>query len=129
MTQDAEGLKACPLNCNGRVLHEEIAGRGYRIQCQKCGCALESPTLRFATMLWNDRVPSPVSALVEALPEKLTTIEQTFLEVRHAQHNGPGWYTKGEPGLYSQVRMWLGRGSEAVADIRTALANYKKATP
>jgi hypothetical protein len=67
MTQDAEGLKACPLNCNGRVLHEEIAGRGYRIQCQKCGCALESPTLRFATMLWNDRAPSPVSALVAAL--------------------------------------------------------------
>lgn len=41
------------------------------------------------------------------------TAHQGFLEVAHAQECGPGWYTKGESGMYQQVRMWVERGLEA----------------
>ncbi len=46
--------------------------------------------------------------------EALKVARQFVLEVAHAQEVGPAWYTKGEPGMYQQVRMWLHRTNEAV---------------
>ena len=54
--------------------------------------------------------------------EQIKTIQQTFMEVAHAQHNGSAWYTKGDSGLYQQVSMWLGRGQAALADLEKQLA-------
>ena len=54
--------------------------------------------------------------------EQIKTIQQTFMEVAHAQHNGSAWYTKGDSGLYQQVSMWLGRGQAALDDLEKQLA-------
>ena len=46
----------------------------------------------------------------------LRICRQALMEVAHAQQCGPAWYTKGEGGLYSQVRMWVDRGAKAIRD-------------
>jgi hypothetical protein len=54
---------------------------------------------------------TPQKAAIEAL-------EQMILEVRHAQSVGSSWYTKGDSGLYQQVRMWLDKGSKSLTTLR-----------
>jgi len=58
---------------------------------------------------------------VEDLLKVIRVLRQTVMEVRHAQHNGPGWYTKGSNGLYMQVSMHLDRASEALEPINSIL--------
>lgn len=48
------------------------------------------------------------------LREQIKVMQQTLLEVSHAQHAGSDWYTRGENGLYQQVAMWVQRGQTAV---------------
>jgi len=48
------------------------------------------------------------------LLEALKVARQFVIEVAHAQDVGPGWYTKGEDGLYQQVRMWLRKANDAI---------------
>ena len=47
------------------------------------------------------------------LREDVNTMRQAIFEVDHAQRQGPGWYTKGDSGLYEQVRLWLDRALDA----------------
>jgi len=51
------------------------------------------------------------------LYEQLKILQQTILEVRHAQNNGSDWYTKGDSGLYQQVSLWLDKGQKAINEI------------
>ncbi len=51
--------------------------------------------------------------------EALKVSEQALMEVAHAQTHGAKWYTKGEVGIYSHVRMWVEKGLTA---IRASLA-------
>ena len=44
----------------------------------------------------------------------LKVCHQALLEVMHAQEVGASWYTRGESGLYAQVRMWVRNGFEAI---------------
>lgn len=44
----------------------------------------------------------------------LTVAKQALLEIRHAQDSGAGWYTKGESGLFQQVRMWINKATAAI---------------
>lgn len=53
-----------------------------------------------------------VSPEVAALVEAAKVAKQALAEVRHAQDNGSRWYTKGESGLFQQVRMWLNKAQE-----------------
>lgn len=57
----------------------------------------------------------------EQLIDVIKVLRQTVMEVRHAQHNGPAWYTKGDNGLYSQVRMHLDKASDAMKPIQSLL--------
>ncbi len=51
----------------------------------------------------------------------IKVLQQTVMEVRHAQDNGPWWYTKGERGLYMQVRLHLDRANVALNSIESVL--------
>lgn len=51
---------------------------------------------------------------IETLRAALKVAQQSLLEFSAAQERGPSWYTRGEQGMYSQVRLWLRRGLEAV---------------
>ena len=63
---------------------------------------------------------------VEILRESLSELNQTLLEIAHAQRNGPQWYTKGEDGMHQQVSMWLSRGFDALKRIdKTLPDDYK----
>ena len=68
---------------------------------------------------------APISVKYEheigELRSALKVAQQTLLEFSHAQECGPGWYTRGEGGMYAQVHMWLRRGLESV---RNALGPY-----
>jgi hypothetical protein len=81
MTQDAEGLKACPFCNDDTPLSIEripVVVRSpdgserhitdYAVTCDNCD-TLGPPanSVKDARDLWNLRAPSPVSALVEAL--------------------------------------------------------------
>ena len=48
------------------------------------------------------------------LQEQINILQQAIMEVRHAQHNGSAWYTKGEGGLFQQVSMWVSKGQDAI---------------
>lgn len=50
--------------------------------------------------------------------EVLDICECALCEVQHAQEQGKNWYTKGENGLYLQVRMRVTRGREAINKAR-----------
>lgn len=54
----------------------------------------------------------------EEFEKCLQDINQAFLEIAHAQRNGPSWYTRGENGMYQQVSMWLSRGFDATERIK-----------
>ena len=57
-------------------------------------------------------------ALCSAAPELYAACKvamQFALEVAHAQDVGPDWYTKGESGMYQQVRMWIKKAHDAVS--------------
>lgn len=56
------------------------------------------------------------AAEIEQLREALKVAQQSLLEFSHAQEQGPRWYTRGEKGMYQQVRLWLDRGLKAVKD-------------
>jgi hypothetical protein len=58
---------------------------------------------------------------IESYRAAIKVAYQALLEFSHAQESGPGWYTRGQNGMYAQVRMWLDRGLEAV---RGALGPY-----
>lgn len=62
----------------------------------------------------------PWSRIAE-LEAALRVTHQALLEVRHAQECGPGWYTRGESGLYQQVSMWVRRGLEAITKANVQL--------
>jgi len=55
------------------------------------------------------------------LIEQMKVINQMILEVRHAQYNGSDWYTKGDSGLYQQVSLWLGKGTDALFKVNKLL--------
>lgn len=55
-----------------------------------------------------------LAAEIETLRAALKVAQQSLLEFSAAQESGPSWYTRGEQGMYSQVRLWLRRGLEAV---------------
>jgi hypothetical protein len=59
-----------------------------------------------------------LAAKCEAYDESFVVLQQTLLEVSHAQQNGSDWYTKGSSGLYQQVSMWIGKGQEAINRIK-----------
>lgn len=63
---------------------------------------------------------------IKRLEESIAIINQAFLEIAHAQLNGPKWYTKGEDGLYQQVGMWVNRGFKAIDAAREAMKNIKQ---
>lgn len=54
---------------------------------------------------------------IDELVAAIKVLRQTVIEVRHAQRSGPGWYTKGDKGLYLQVDLHLNRGEEAIKPI------------
>jgi vacuolar-type H+-ATPase subunit I/STV1 len=70
-------------------------------------------------------------ARIERLTEALKVTEQALREVRHAQECGAEWYTRGERGLYMQVRMWVNKGFEAIklASTEAPGAEQEKPTP
>ena len=47
----------------------------------------------------------------------IKVLRQTVAEVRHAQNQGPNWYTKGVSGLYIQVRTHLDKAEAALDSI------------
>jgi len=53
--------------------------------------------------------------------ELVAILQQTILEVSHAQQCGASWYTKGEKGLYNQVYNWVGKGQSAINRIKDIL--------
>jgi hypothetical protein len=55
---------------------------------------------------------------VGKIEEQVKVLQQTLLEVAHAQQCGSSWYTKGEAGLYDQVSMWVRRGQTAINEIK-----------
>lgn len=56
-------------------------------------------------------------AEVERLREALKTTRQALMEVQHAQECGPGWYTRGEQGMYRQTQMWVRKGLAAAREV------------
>jgi len=58
------------------------------------------------------------------LLDQIKIMQQTILEVRHAQYNGSDWYTKGSSGLYQQVSLWLNKGQEAINKINKILETF-----
>jgi hypothetical protein len=118
MTQDAEGLKACPC-CNHpkpvvRHSHDEDGLKWTWVECTDCGlrtrgnwCHPENLCPQFMQERrdeWNTRAPSPVSALVECLER----LERELRRMGLAQF---------PPELYMihEMRDWA----------RVALANYR----
>ena len=51
----------------------------------------------------------------------IKVLRQTVLEVRHAQDQGSRWYTKGDSGLFQQVRLHLNRADVAIKSVESAL--------
>jgi len=51
---------------------------------------------------------------IEELRKHIKILQQTILEVRHAQYNVSDWYTRGDSGLYQQVSMWLEKGQVSI---------------
>jgi len=49
--------------------------------------------------------------------ESIDTIKQTLLEVKHAQYSGSDWYTRGERGLFQQVRLHLDKADKAIKEL------------
>jgi hypothetical protein len=69
---------------------------------------------------WNRQSPSfhqAAASMKQKCLDELADIKQAFNEIQHAQSVGADWYSKGERGLFQQVRMWLQKGREAVARI------------
>ncbi len=58
---------------------------------------------------------------IKELLEVIRVLRQTVMEVRHAQNQGNSWYTKGEEGLYQQVRLHLDRADRAIESVRLDL--------
>lgn len=52
---------------------------------------------------------------IEELRAALKVAKQALAEFSHAQECGPEWYTRGESGMYAQVRLWMRRGHEAIS--------------
>jgi hypothetical protein len=55
---------------------------------------------------------------ITKLREALKVTHQALLEFNHAQQCGPGWYTRGEHGMYQQIYMWLRKGLDAIKECR-----------
>lgn len=64
-----------------------------------------------------------LTASLEVAEEALIVANQALLEMNHAYVNGSDWYTRGESGLRTQVRMWIDRGLKAITE---ALAKIKE---
>ena len=54
---------------------------------------------------------------IKKLRSALKICRQALLEVNHAQECGANWYTRGEAGLYRQVRMWVHKGFDAIKTV------------
>lgn len=54
----------------------------------------------------------------QRLKAALEVCQQALLEINHAQRNGPSWYTKGEKGMYGQVRMWIDKAIVAINAVK-----------
>ena len=54
-----------------------------------------------------------INKVLDAAWSDIKIMQQALLEINHAQREGPDWYTKGDSGLYQQVRMWLDKGLKA----------------
>jgi len=65
---------------------------------------------------------------INELREQIKVLQQTLMEVSHAQRNGSSWYTRGENGLYQQVSMWLRRGQDAINKATEILTPNHKIT-
>jgi uncharacterized protein YoxC len=57
-------------------------------------------------------------AEIDRLNAALDVLQQTLLEVSHAQQCGADWYTKGASGLRQQVAMWVHKGQTAINSAR-----------
>ena len=79
-----------------------------------------------AILAMKDRLDEAAARIREleareaALNKAFDTLEVAFIEFSLAQQRGPGWYTRGDVGLYAQVRVWLDRGFAAIKAARTA---------
>lgn len=65
----------------------------------------------------GNEVREAVDQIVK-LRAALKVVHQSLLEFNHAQQCGPGWYTRGEHGMYQQVYMWLREGLDAINSCR-----------
>ena len=60
---------------------------------------------------------------IKELQESIAILNQVLLELQHARLNGPGWYTKGEDGMYEQTGMWLQKGFKAIDKAREVMSS------
>lgn len=89
-------------------------------------CALDIDGREFGLPMWPEaaeRLRSIVAQWAagqsQSVLDQLKTIEQTLMEVRHAQEVGADWYTQGRVGLYGQVAMWVRKGFEAINKVKS----------
>lgn len=61
------------------------------------------------------------------MDEQIKILRQMLLEVHHAQTAGPGWYTRGEDGLYQQVSMWIEKSRGALDKLSNELVAWEAA--
>lgn len=57
------------------------------------------------------------AAEIDRLRDALKTAQQALMEVQHAQECGPGWYTRGEQGMYQQTCTWVRKGLAAIREV------------
>ncbi len=60
---------------------------------------------------------------INTLSEVIKILEQTVMEVRHAQQSGARWYTKGDDGLFQQVRLHLDRADKSIKSVSDLVAD------
>lgn len=74
---------------------------------------------RLEALLHADETPALIPVKdereIEELRAALKVARQALMEFSHAQECGPQWYTRGESGMYAQVRLWMRRGHEAIS--------------
>lgn len=122
MTDDSPVLLPCPFCGETPNVMEDGKTVRHRIAS---GCFVGWASVE----IWNRRASGKTECRVvggKDVAEQLRVAQQAFLEFGAAYERGPDWYTRGESGLRQQVRMWIQRGSDALAN---ALALLERAAP
>lgn len=120
MVEDKDGLwinKDDPALASGMTAQIENVARWLENKCDPFHAARE---LR---LIVQQMRPVETTALVSVKDEReieelraaLKVAKQALAEFSHAQECGPEWYTRGESGMYAQVRLWMRRGHEAIS--------------